>query len=99
MLVVGAGGREHALAWKLAQSSRVSQVFVAPGNGGTALEAGVQNIPVSVDDTRALIHFAREEGIALTVIGPEGPLVEGVVDHFREAGLSVFWPWSGGGSA
>ncbi|MEE1540421.1 MAG: phosphoribosylamine--glycine ligase, partial [Arenicellales bacterium] len=92
VLVVGAGGREHALAWKLAQSSRVSQVFVAPGNGGTALEAGVQNIPVSVDDTRALIHFAREEGIALTVIGPEGPLVEGVVDHFREAGLRCFGP-------
>lgn len=92
VLVVGAGGREHALAWKLSQSMRVSQVFVAPGNGGTALEAGVQNIPIAVEDTDGLIDFARKEGVGLTIIGPEGPLVGGVVDHFREAGLRCFGP-------
>jgi len=90
LLVVGSGGREHALAWKLAQSPRVQKVFVAPGNGGTANETGVENAPTT--ETPALIDFCRREGIALTVVGPEAPLASGIVDAFREAGLRIFGP-------
>ena len=90
LLVIGAGGREHALAWKLAQSPRVQKVFVAPGNGGTATEAGVENVPLS--GTAQLIDFCRREPIYLTVVGPEAPLAEGVVDAFRDAGLKIFGP-------
>src|SRR5438105_14200301 len=90
LLVVGAGGREHALAWKLAQSPRVQKVFVAPGNGGTASETGVENMPLS--DTAQLIDFCRREHIYLTVVGPEAPLAEGIVDAFRHAGLKIFGP-------
>jgi phosphoribosylamine--glycine ligase len=90
LLVVGAGGREHALAWKLAQSPRVQKVFVAPGNGGTATEVGVQNVPLS--GTSELIDFCRREPVNLTVVGPEAPLAEGIVDAFREAGLRIFGP-------
>jgi len=90
LLVVGSGGREHALAWKLAQSPRVQKVFVAPGNGGTASESGVENVPIA--ETPALIEFCRREGIALTVVGPEAPLASGIVDAFREAGLRIFGP-------
>jgi phosphoribosylamine--glycine ligase len=90
LLVVGSGGREHALAWKLAQSPRVQKVFVAPGNGGTATEAGVQN--VAHTETAALIDFCRREQIQLTVVGPEAPLAAGMVDAFREAGLRIFGP-------
>jgi phosphoribosylamine---glycine ligase len=90
LMVVGSGGREHALAWKLAQGARVQKVFVAPGNGGTATENGVENAPVTgIPD---LIEFARNEGIHLTIIGPEAPLAEGVVDAFRDAGLRIFGP-------
>ena len=90
LLVIGAGGREHALGWKLAQSPRVSKVFVAPGNAGTARESGLENIAVTaVPD---LVEFARREAIALTVVGPEAPLAEGVVDAFRAAGLKIFGP-------
>ena len=90
LLVIGSGGREHALAWKLASSPRVQKVFVAPGNGGTATENGVEN--TAVTGTRELVDFCRREHIHLTVVGPEAPLAEGVVDAFREAGLKIFGP-------
>ena len=92
VLVIGAGGREHALAWKLAQSPRVSEVIVAPGNAGTATEAGCRNAPIKVTDLDGLLQLAREEGVAVTVVGPEVPLVAGVVDRFRAAGLRIFGP-------
>jgi phosphoribosylamine---glycine ligase len=92
VLVVGGGGREHALAWKCAQSSRVRQVFVAPGNAGTALEPKLKNIDISADDIDALLHFANAEEIDLTIIGPEGPLVAGIVDAFRAAKRRCFGP-------
>ena len=90
ILVVGGGGREHALAWKLAQSPRVQKVFVAPGNGGTATESGVENAPIT--ETAALIELCRRENISLTVVGPEAPLAAGIVDAFCEAGLRIFGP-------
>jgi len=90
LLVVGSGGREHALAWKLANSPKVQKVFVAPGNGGTAIEPGVEN--VAITEIPALIDFARRERIHLTVVGPEAPLAAGIVDDFRGAGLRVFGP-------
>jgi len=90
LLVIGSGGREHALAWRLAQSQRVGRVFVAPGNAGTAREDGVQNVPIT--EIATLIAFARREEVALTVIGPEAPLAAGIVDAFRAAGLRVFGP-------
>jgi phosphoribosylamine--glycine ligase len=90
LLVIGSGGREHALAWKLLQSPRVSHVFVAPGNGGTATMARSTNIALS--DPAALAEFVKKEGIALTVVGPEAPLALGVVDTFRAQGLKIFGP-------
>jgi phosphoribosylamine--glycine ligase len=90
VLVVGSGGREHALAWKLAQSPRVARVFVAPGNAGTARDPGLVNVPLTAIDD--LVAFAREREVALTVVGPEGPLAAGIVDAFREAGLAIFGP-------
>jgi phosphoribosylamine--glycine ligase len=90
ILVVGSGGREHALAWKLANSPRVQKVFVAPGNGGTATETGVENVAPS--EIGALIDFCRKENIYLTVVGPEAPLAAGIVDSFKEAGLKIFGP-------
>jgi phosphoribosylamine--glycine ligase len=90
ILVIGGGGREHALAWKLAQSPRIQKVFVAPGNAGTALEPDLTNVPVT--DIQTLVAFAQKEKIALTVVGPEAPLAEGVVDAFRSAGLKIFGP-------
>ena len=90
LLVIGSGGREHALAWKLAQSPRVQKVFVAPGNGGTATEAGVENL--AQGGFPELIAFCRKEQIHLTVVGPEAPLAAGIVDAFREAGLRIFGP-------
>ncbi|RXR03520.1 phosphoribosylamine--glycine ligase [Pseudoxanthomonas composti] len=92
VLVIGAGGREHALAWKLAQSPRVSEVLVAPGNAGTATESGCRNVAVKVTDIDGLLKLAQDEGVALTVVGPEVPLVAGVVDAFRAAGLRIFGP-------
>lgn len=90
VLVIGGGGREHALAWKLKQSPRVNKVFVAPGNAGTALEEGMQNIPIaSISD---LIEFANNELVEVTIVGPEAPLAEGIVDAFRLAGLKIFGP-------
>ncbi len=90
VLVIGGGGREHALAWKLAQSPKVQQVFVAPGNGGTALDANLKNLPIT--DGAALRDWALKEKIALTVVGPEQPLAAGVVDDFRKHGLRIFGP-------
>ncbi|HEY9097509.1 MAG TPA: phosphoribosylamine--glycine ligase [Thiobacillus sp.] len=91
ILVIGSGGREHALAWKLAQSPRVSQVFVAPGNGGTANQEGLVNVPLT--SIPSLIEFVRRENdIAFTVVGPEAPLAAGIVDTFRAAGLKIFGP-------
>ncbi|NLO81427.1 MAG: phosphoribosylamine--glycine ligase [Xanthomonadaceae bacterium] len=92
VLIIGGGGREHALAWKIAQSPRVGEVFVAPGNAGTALEPKVRNVELGAEDVPALVDFARSSGIDLTVVGPEAPLVKGVVDAFREAGLRCFGP-------
>ena len=90
LLVIGSGGREHALAWKLAQSPRVQKVFVAPGNGGTALESGLEN--VAITGIPELIAFAKKEHVHLTVVGPEAPLAAGVVDAFQAAGLKIFGP-------
>ena len=90
VLVLGSGGREHALAWKLAQAERVSQVFVAPGNGGTARDPLLTNVPLT--DVRALADFAIEQKVSLTVVGPEGLLAAGVVDEFRARGLRIFGP-------
>ena len=92
ILVIGSGGREHALAWKLSQSSQCEQVYVAPGNPGTANENGILNVPIAVDAIDALIAFASQEQIALTVVGPEVPLVMGIVDAFQAAGLACFGP-------
>ncbi|GJL81488.1 MAG: phosphoribosylamine--glycine ligase [marine bacterium B5-7] len=92
ILVVGGGGREHALAWKLASSPRASTVFVAPGNAGTAGEAGVTNVSIEAMDFDGLRDFALREQVDITIIGPEAPLVAGIVDHFREAGLRCFGP-------
>lgn len=92
VLVIGGGGREHALAWKLAQSSRVREVLVAPGNAGTAAEPGCRNVAVATTDIAGLVALARTESVDLTVVGPEGPLVAGVVDAFEAAGLACFGP-------
>ena len=92
ILIVGGGGREHALAWKCAQSPRVSQVFVAPGNAGTALEPKVCNVDIGADDIDALLAFTQREAIALTIVGPEGPLVAGIGDRFAAAGRACFGP-------
>ncbi|MFL9608506.1 phosphoribosylamine--glycine ligase [Methylobacillus sp. Pita2] len=90
VLVIGGGGREHALAWKLAQSERISRVFVAPGNAGTALDPDMVNVPIT--KVAELVEFAQKEQIGLTVVGPEAPLSQGVVDAFRAAGLKIFGP-------
>ena len=92
VLIVGNGGREHALAWKAAQSAHVDTVYVAPGNAGTAAEAKVENIPIGAEDISALLHFAKEAQVGLTIIGPEGPLVAGIVDEFSNQGLRCFGP-------
>jgi phosphoribosylamine--glycine ligase len=92
VLVIGNGGREHALAWKLLQGERVSQVFVAPGNGGTARDARLHNVAIAPTDVKALADFAVEQKIALTVVGPEAALAAGVVDEFRARGLRIFGP-------
>ncbi|UCH48349.1 MAG: phosphoribosylamine--glycine ligase [Betaproteobacteria bacterium] len=90
VLVVGGGGREHALAWRLAHSKHISRVYVAPGNAGTARDDGLFNVPISATDD--LIDFAKRESISMTVVGPEAPLSEGIVDAFRAAGLRIFGP-------
>jgi len=92
VLVIGSGGREHALAWKLAQSDGVDEVIVAPGNAGSAGEAGVRNADVSADDLPGLLELAQDEGVGFTLVGPEAPLVAGIVDLFTESGLACFGP-------
>ena len=95
ILVIGGGGREHALAWKVTQSPLVEHVFVAPGNAGTAREPAMSNVDIGVEDIGALVEFARSESIGLTIVGPEAPLVIGVVDAFNDAGLKCFGPTRG----
>lgn len=92
VLIIGSGGREHALGWKVAQNPQVETVFVAPGNAGTALEPKLENVNIAVDDIAGLVDFAQQHQIALTIVGPEIPLVLGVVDAFRAAGLAIFGP-------
>ena len=95
VLVLGSGGREHALAWKLAQSAEVDQVFIAPGNAGTATEPGMQNVAIDPMDFAAQVEFVKQENVELTVVGPEAPLVAGVVDYYEERGLKCFGPRQG----
>jgi phosphoribosylamine--glycine ligase len=92
VLIIGSGGREHALAWKVAQSPRVTEIHVAPGNAGTALEPGVRNVNIAAEDVAGLVRHALAERIDLTIVGPEGPLVLGVVDAFAAAGLRCYGP-------
>ncbi|MDW6091192.1 phosphoribosylamine--glycine ligase [Vibrio rhizosphaerae] len=95
VLVIGSGGREHALSWKVAQNPQVETIFVAPGNAGTALEKKVKNVSIDVEDIAGLVTFAQQNAIDLTIVGPEAPLVIGVVDAFRAAGLPIFGPTKG----
>jgi len=95
VLIVGSGGREHALAWKTAQADSVTQVFVAPGNAGTLNEAKCQNVDINADDIDSLIDFVKQEHIELTIIGPEAPLVDGITDAFQQASLKCFGPSAG----
>ena len=90
VLVIGKGGREHAIAWKLSQSARISQLLCAPGNAGTSKIAS--NVPIPETDVDGLRSFATQHGIDFTVVGPEAPLAEGIVDRFQAAGLSIFGP-------
>ncbi len=92
VLIIGSGGREHALAWRTARSERVETVYVAPGNAGTALEQKVENVPLASDDIDALVRFAQKMHIDLTIVGPEAPLVAGIVDRFKAEGLACFGP-------
>ena len=92
LLVIGGGGREHALAWKLAQSEHVSEVLVAPGNAGTASEPKCRNVAVAAEDVDALLQLAQAEQVHLTVVGPEAPLAAGLADRFADAGLRCFGP-------
>lgn len=95
VLIIGGGGREHALAWKAAQSQQVTHVFVAPGNAGTLAEKNVSNVNIAADDIAGLLEFAQQEAIALTIVGPEAPLVLGIVDTFQAHGLAIFGPTKG----
>lgn len=95
VLIIGGGGREHALAWQVAQAERVTEVLVAPGNAGTAREAKVRNVDLDVLDADGLIALAKSEQVGLTIVGPEAPLVAGVVDRFQDAGLAIFGPTAG----
>ena len=95
VLIIGSGGREHALAWKAAQSAQVETVFVAPGNAGTDLEAGVKNVAIDILDFPKLVEFAKSNNVGLTIVGPEVPLVAGVVDYFQAEGLLCFGPSKG----
>ena len=95
ILIIGGGGREHALAWKAAQSPQADTVFVAPGNAGTALEPGIENVAIAANDIEGLLAFARDNDVGLTIVGPEAPLVAGVVDRFTAAGLPCFGPSKG----
>ena len=95
VLIIGSGGREHALSWKVAQANSVNHVYVAPGNAGTTNEAKVSNVSIGVEDINGLLNFAKQENIDLTIVGPEAPLVIGIVDTFTKAGLKCFGPSKG----
>jgi phosphoribosylamine--glycine ligase len=95
VLIIGGGGREHALAWKAGQAPEVETVFVAPGNAGTALEANMKNVAISTGDFAALAAFVKSNNVGLTIVGPEAPLVDGIVDYFAEHGLKAFGPTKG----
>ena len=95
VMIIGSGGREHALAWKTAQSPRVEHVYVVPGNAGTATETKVSNVVMDTSDFAALTRFVQDNGVGLTIIGPEAPLVAGIVDYFSELGLPCFGPRKG----
>lgn len=95
VLIIGSGGREHALAWRCAQADSVEKVFVAPGNAGTAMEPNLENVAIGVNEFAALAEFALAESVALTIVGPEAPLVDGVVDYFRQRNLACFGPSKG----
>lgn len=95
ILIIGGGGREHALAWKAAQSPLADKVYVAPGNAGTALEPALENVDISATDIDGLLQFAKDKQVGLTIVGPEAPLVIGVVDAFKQAGLTIFGPTQG----
>ena len=92
VLIIGGGGREHALAWKVAQAEQVEKVLVAPGNAGTARDAKLENVALDVNDQTGLADLAEREGVALTIVGPEAPLVDGLVDYFQSRGLKCFGP-------
>jgi phosphoribosylamine--glycine ligase len=92
ILIIGNGGREHAIAWKVAQSEQVQKIYVAPGNAGTAKAAKVENVPINAEDLPNLLHFAQRQAIDLTIVGPEAPLVIGISDQFQQAGLRCFGP-------
>ena len=92
ILVIGQGGREHAIAWKISKSPKVQNVFVCPGNAGTALEKNIENIYIDISDTTSLLDFVKKNNIFMTIIGPEGPLVNGIVNKFTEQGLKIFGP-------
>ena len=94
VLIVGSGGREHAFTWKASQSDLVENVFVAPGNAGTSLEQKAENIDISASDIDALISFSKKENIDLVIVGPEDPLVNGITDKFKKAGIKCFGPES-----
>lgn len=94
ILLIGAGGREHALAWKLAKSKKVEKIFVAPGNGGTAIENKCENI--NITDICELVKFAQKEIIDITIVGPEDPLTKGIVNEFKKEGLKIFGPAENG---
>mgnify|MGYP001813433932 FL=1 len=95
VLVIGSGGREHALAWKAAQSAQVDTVYVAPGNAGTEREPGIENVALDVMNFQGLADFANDNGVGLTIVGPEAPLVDGIVDYFAGRGLRCFGPSRG----
>ena len=94
VLIIGEGGREHALAWKVSQSKLVSKIYVAPGNGGTQIEKGITNIAIKAEDIRSLAEFAIDNEVDLTIVGPEVPLVKGITDKFTSLGLKCFGPVS-----
>ena len=89
ILIIGSGGREHALAWKVAQSPEAQNIYVAPGNAGTEIESAMSNVDIQADDINALVKFASENRIGLTIVGPEVPLVAGIVDQFQAADLRI----------
>ena len=92
IFVIGQGGREHAIAWKLSKSNKVDNVYVCPGNGGTSLEENIINVDINIEDKDSLINFAKNNNIIMTIVGPEGPLVDGIVNSFIENGLKIFGP-------